>query len=59
MSRDRNELLIPVELAALDPTTDLPNRVPVFHGYSASGGAEAEYVYVGRGQQVDFERLGR
>lgn len=40
-----------------DETTGWPNRVPTFHGYSASGHAEAEYVYVGRGQQADFERL--
>lgn len=40
-----------------DPTTAWPNRVPTFHGYSFSGQAEAEYVYVGRGQQADFERL--
>lgn len=40
-----------------DDTTSYPNRVPSFHGYSATGDAEAEYVYVGRGQQVDFERL--
>ncbi|KAI0397822.1 N-acetylated-alpha-linked acidic dipeptidase-like protein 2 [Xylariaceae sp. FL0594] len=42
---------------ALDDTTSYPNRVPTFHGYSASGSVEAEYVYVGRGQQADFERL--
>jgi len=40
-----------------DPTTSYPNRIPVFHGYSFSGNASAEYVYVGRGQQVDFDRL--
>ncbi|KAI6794163.1 putative glutamate carboxypeptidase [Hortaea werneckii] len=40
-----------------DETTTYPNRIPTFHGYSASGSAEAEFVYVGRGQQTDFERL--
>jgi N-acetylated-alpha-linked acidic dipeptidase len=40
-----------------DETTTYPNRVPSFHGYSATGDAEAEYVYVGRGQKVDFDRL--
>lgn len=40
-----------------DETTGYPNRVPTFHGYSASGSAEAEFVYVGRGQQADFDRL--
>ena len=42
---------------AEDETTSYPNRIPTFHGYSATGSAEAEYVYVGRGQQVDFDRL--
>jgi N-acetylated-alpha-linked acidic dipeptidase len=30
-----------------DETTTYPDRVPTFHGYSASGSAEAEFVYVG------------
>ncbi|KAI1259308.1 N-acetylated-alpha-linked acidic dipeptidase-like protein 2 [Xylariaceae sp. FL1019] len=45
------------EALALDETTSYPNRVPTFHGYSASGSAEAEFVYVGRGSQDDFARL--
>lgn len=40
-----------------DPTTSYPNRIPTFHGYSFSGNASAEYVYVGRGSQADFARL--
>ncbi|KAF1916961.1 N-acetylated-alpha-linked acidic dipeptidase-like protein 2 [Ampelomyces quisqualis] len=40
-----------------DPTTSYPDSIPTFHGYSFSGNASAEYVYVGRGQQVDFDRL--
>lgn len=40
-----------------DETTSYPNSIPAFHGYSFSGNASAEYVYVGRGQRVDFERL--
>ncbi|KAI0378098.1 glutamate carboxypeptidase [Hypomontagnella monticulosa] len=40
-----------------DDTTSYPDRIPTFHGYSASGSADAEFVYVGRGQQVDFDRL--
>ncbi|KAK5078193.1 hypothetical protein LTR51_000380 [Lithohypha guttulata] len=40
-----------------DDVTGWPDRVPTFHGYSFTGSAEAEYVYVGRGQQVDFQRL--
>ncbi|KAJ8114115.1 hypothetical protein OPT61_g3922 [Boeremia exigua] len=40
-----------------DPTTSYPNSISTFHGYSFTGNASGEYVYVGRGQQVDFERL--
>ncbi|KAF1963063.1 N-acetylated-alpha-linked acidic dipeptidase-like protein 2 [Byssothecium circinans] len=40
-----------------DDTSSYPDRIPTFHGYSFSGNASAEYVYVGRGQRVDFERL--
>lgn len=43
----------------VDETTTYPNRIPTFHGYSASGEASGEYVYVGRGQQVDYQRLGK
>ncbi|KAG8623688.1 hypothetical protein KVT40_008664 [Elsinoe batatas] len=42
---------------AEDETSSYPNRLPSFHGYSFTGQAEAEYVYVGRGQVVDFQRL--
>ncbi|KAJ4368899.1 hypothetical protein N0V83_005981 [Neocucurbitaria cava] len=42
---------------AEDETTSYPNSIPTFHGYSFTGNASAEYVYVGRGQQVDYDRL--
>jgi N-acetylated-alpha-linked acidic dipeptidase len=45
------------DVLAEDPTTSYPNSIPTFHGYSFSGNASAEYVYVGRGQQIDFDRL--
>ncbi|ORY06227.1 N-acetylated-alpha-linked acidic dipeptidase-like protein 2 [Clohesyomyces aquaticus] len=45
------------DVLAEDETTSYPNSIPTFHGYSFSGNASAEYVYVGRGQQVDFNRL--
>lgn len=45
------------EVLPEDETTGYPNRIPTFHGYSWTGDAEGELVYVGRGQQVDFERL--
>ncbi|KAJ5503431.1 Peptidase M28 [Penicillium fimorum] len=40
-----------------DPTSGLPDRVPVFHGYSASGNVTAQYVYVNFGTYGDFEDL--
>ncbi|KAF1988278.1 Zn-dependent exopeptidase [Aulographum hederae CBS 113979] len=40
-----------------DETTTYPNRIPTFNGYSFSGNASAEYVYIGRGEQADFARL--
>jgi N-acetylated-alpha-linked acidic dipeptidase len=45
------------EVLEEDPTTSYPDSIPTFHGYSFSGNASAEYVYVGRGQKVDFDRL--
>ena len=41
-----------------DPTTSLPDSVPVFHGYSAaSGDVTAPYVYCNYGTYADFEEL--
>ncbi|KAL2353432.1 peptidase M28 [Cryomyces antarcticus] len=40
-----------------DPTTGLPNRIPTFHGYSASGNVTAQYVYVNYGTYQDYEDL--
>ncbi|KAL8751209.1 MAG: hypothetical protein Q9199_006578 [Rusavskia elegans] len=40
-----------------DETTSYSDRIPTFNGYSFTGNATAEYVYVGRGQVVDFEAL--
>ena len=40
-----------------DPTTGLRERVPTFHGYSASGNVTAQYVYVNFGTYWDFEDL--
>ncbi|KAL8966587.1 MAG: hypothetical protein Q9183_003304, partial [Haloplaca sp. 2 TL-2023] len=40
-----------------DETTSYPNRIPTFNGYSFTGNATAEFVYVGRGQVVDFDAL--
>lgn len=40
-----------------DPTTGFANRIPTFHGYSASGNVTAQYVYVNYGTYQDFEDL--
>lgn len=40
-----------------DSTTGLANRVPTFHGYSASGNVTAQFVYVNRGTSWDYEDL--
>lgn len=40
-----------------DPTTGLADRIPTFHGYSASGNVTAQYVYVNHGTLGDFEDL--
>lgn len=40
-----------------DPTTGLENRVPTFHGYSASGNVTAQYVFANFGTYQDFEDL--
>ncbi|KAK3676690.1 hypothetical protein LTR78_003466 [Recurvomyces mirabilis] len=40
-----------------DPTTGMKDRVPTFHGYSASGNVTAQYVYCNYGTFADFEEL--
>jgi len=40
-----------------DPTSGFENRIPTFHGYSASGNVTAQYVYVNYGTYKDFEEL--
>lgn len=40
-----------------DPSTGLDNRIPTFHGYSASGNVTAPYVYVNYGTYQDYEDL--
>ncbi|KAK3996452.1 PA domain-containing protein [Cladorrhinum sp. PSN332] len=40
-----------------DPTSGLEDRVPTFHGYSASGNVTAPVVYVNYGTYQDFEDL--
>ncbi|KAI0466165.1 hypothetical protein F4859DRAFT_333972 [Xylaria cf. heliscus] len=40
-----------------DPTTQLENSIPTFHGYSASGNVTGSLVYVNYGTFWDFEDL--
>lgn len=40
-----------------DPTTQLENSIPTFHGYSASGNVTGSFVYVNYGTFGDFEDL--
>jgi N-acetylated-alpha-linked acidic dipeptidase len=40
-----------------DGTSGLNNRIPTFHGYSASGNVTAPYVFVNYGTYKDFEEL--
>ena len=40
-----------------DKTSGLSDRIPTFHGYSASGNVTAAYVYVNYGTYRDFEDL--
>ena len=40
-----------------DDTSGLSDRIPTFHGYSASGNVTAQYVYANYGTYGDFEDL--
>ena len=53
----RHECSMEEDILPEDPTTGLDNRVPTFHGYSASGNVTARYVYVNFGTYKDFEEL--
>ncbi|GMG11657.1 unnamed protein product [Aspergillus oryzae] len=40
-----------------DGTSGLPDRVPTFHGYSATGNVTASFVYVNYGSYQDYQDL--
>lgn len=40
-----------------DPTTALEDRIPTFHGYSASGNVTGQFVYVNYGTYQDYQDL--
>ncbi|PQE31437.1 PA domain-containing protein [Rutstroemia sp. NJR-2017a WRK4] len=53
----KDEASLEEDVLEEDPTTGLSNRIPTFHGYSASGNVTAPYVYVNYGTFQDFEDL--
>ncbi|KAK9327965.1 hypothetical protein V1520DRAFT_347381 [Lipomyces starkeyi] len=53
----RYEAPLKEDMLTQDPTTNDPNSVPTFHGYSANGNVTAAYVYVNYGRQEDYDLL--
>lgn len=53
----RYECRLEEDVLKEDPTTGLVDRVPTFHGYSASGNVTAQFVYVNHGTFWDYEDL--
>jgi N-acetylated-alpha-linked acidic dipeptidase len=53
----RYEALLEEDLLPSDPTSQFHDRIPTFHGYSASGNVTAPYVFVNYGTYKDFEEL--
>lgn len=53
----RYECKLEEDVLREDPTSGLANRVPTFHGYSASGNVTAQFVYVNHGTFWDYEDL--
>jgi N-acetylated-alpha-linked acidic dipeptidase len=51
------EAILEEDIIEEDPSTALKDRIPTFHGYSASGNVTASYVYVNYGSYQDFEDL--
>lgn len=51
------EAVLEEDILEQDSTTSLEDRIPTFHGYSASGNVTAPYVYVNFGTYQDFEDL--
>ena len=51
------EAVLEEDVLDQDGTSALPDRIPTFHGYSASGNATASYVYCNYGTFGDYEQL--
>jgi N-acetylated-alpha-linked acidic dipeptidase len=57
MTKVKYECVLEEDVLEEDPSTGLPDRIPTFHGYSASGNVTAQFVYVNFGTFEDFEDL--
>jgi N-acetylated-alpha-linked acidic dipeptidase len=53
----RYEARLEEDVLDADKSSQLADRVPTFHGYSASGNVTAPYVFVNYGTYRDFEEL--
>jgi N-acetylated-alpha-linked acidic dipeptidase len=53
----RYEVNLEEDVLRDDSTSGLPNRIPTFHGYSASGNVTAQFVYANFGTCSDFDDL--
>ncbi|KAI8932444.1 hypothetical protein NX059_010630 [Plenodomus lindquistii] len=51
------EALLVEDVLEEDKSSQLEDRIPTFHGYSASGNVTAPYVFVNYGTYQDFEDL--
>lgn len=51
------EAVLAEDILEEDPSTGREDRIPTFHGYSASGNVTAQYVFVNYGTYQDFEDL--
>ena len=51
------EAVLEEDVLEEDPTSGLKERVPTYHGYSASGNVTAGYVYANYGTYQDYEDL--
>ena len=53
----KHEFNLEEDVLEEDETSGLGNRIPTFHGYSASGNVTAPFVFVNFGTYADFEDL--
>lgn len=51
------ELSLEEPVLSEDPTTGRDDRIPTFHGFSASGNATGQLVYANMGLRADYDKL--